>query len=182
MNKIYPDETLKVGKILAIQEGHKLSIVDIKKITRAKKVKKLKWHDDIDVDSFIIRTIHSGIDALDESNQWNADVYYVTGEDAVSSMLRLKTSSQCFTVDWDDASVKKLHNACYTKLCIEMAKRSIEESIQYHEILLESFKTQKIKSNIDVNTKLFEKISEGYGDSELNVTLDKINELMKNVW
>ena len=40
-DKIFTDEQLSVGKILVLEDGHKLTIAELKKIDQLRKLKKL---------------------------------------------------------------------------------------------------------------------------------------------
>lgn len=182
LSDVYNDEMFNVGKILAIQEGHGLSVLEIKKTIKAKKVKKLKWNDGIDVDSFLISKVNEGSHALDDSDFIDYDVYYVTGDDVVSTFLRMKISSKCFTLDWKDKSVKILHNALHTKARIDMAKSQMSMAKTYHDNLIESLNSQKLNNIVKKKTKSLEKILDGYGDEELSIAMDKIKDEMRNVW
>ena len=182
LSDVYNDEMLNVGKILAIQKGHKLSILEIKKVINAKKVKKLKWNDGFDIDSFLLSKINEGSHALDDSDFISYDVYYVTGDDAISSFLRMKISSKCFTFNWNAKSIKILHNALHTKAAIDTAKNQMSRAKIFHDCLIESLNSQKLNNLVKKKTKSLEKILDGYGDEELLIAMGKIEAEMKNVW
>ena len=184
MNDIYSDEVLNVGKILAIQTGHKFKISEIKKSIRAKKVKKLKWNNMLydDIDSYVIKKIYEGMFNLDRTTSCDFDVYYVTGDDAVSTFLRLKTSLICLTLNWDADSIKRLHNACYTKNLIVNTQIQIGIAKKYHDDLLVTLDAQKFKHKLKSKSKSINKISSSYAEDELRVTMEIIKDKLKSVW
>lgn len=183
MNDVFTDEQLNIGKVLVIGSGHKLKPAQIKKLIRAKTVRKLKWsgvHDD--VDTFILSTMYKAVSALENHDLIGADVYRVEGDDAVTTMLTLKTGGKCKAVSLDAKSVKKLHNACLTKQEVDRAKRQMSNAIEIHNDLSVILTKQKMTAGIAKKTKAFDKLVTGYGDVELAATITKIKDVMTNSW
>ena len=182
MNDIFSDDQLNVGKILVLEKNHKLTTSKIKKLTRATTIKKLKSSKTFDIDSLIISNVNNGLLALDDTSSYDYDVYYVTGNSSVSSALRLITDSVRGTIEWDAKKVKRLHNACFTKIKIDNAKVQLTNAKRYHEELVEALNNQKLSKTVASKTKSLSKITDGYADAVLKITVNNIRILMKSVW
>jgi hypothetical protein len=183
MNDVFTDEQLNVGKVLVLACGHKLKLAEIKRLTKATKVRKLKWSGNYDdVDTFVLSAMYKTISALGIDDLIGGDVYRVDGEDAVTTMLVLKTGSACKSVNLDAKNIKKLHNACLTKEGIDKARREMIRAIESHNDLSVMLTKQKMKNSVTKKTNALDKLIQGYADAELNATLGKIKEVMKNTW
>ena len=183
MNDVFTDEQLNIGKVLVLAAGHKLKLAEIKRLTRATKVRKLQWSGNYDdIDAFVLSTMYKSISALGIHNLIGGDVFRVDGDDAVTSMLALKTDAVCKSVNFDAKSIKKLHNACLTKQSIDIAKKQMMSAIDSHNDLSVVFTKQKLKNSITKKTKALDKLIQDYANSELNATVVKIREVMENTW
>lgn len=182
VNELFAPDMLNVGKILAIKKGHGLSTLEIKKTINAKKIKKFKAENKYSLEHFIIEKIHLSTYALDEDSVEEYDVYQVTGDDVASSFLRMKISSNCFSLNFNSSNLKKLHNAQITKDKIDKAKAYIFNGKEAHDELVNALVSQKLKTKMAQKTKLFQKIIDGYGDEELVFSMENIKEAMKSVW
>jgi hypothetical protein len=183
MNEVFTDEQLNVGKVLILAAGHKLKLSEIKRLTRATKVRKLKWSDkNDDIDTFILLTMYKTISALGNEDLVDGDVYRVNGVDAVSVMLVLRTGGTCTSVNLDATKIKKLHNACLTKQCIDKARREMLSALKSHNDLAVMLTKQKMKNSITKKTNSLEKLAKGYADDELELTIGSIKEVMANTW
>lgn len=176
------NEELNVGKILVLSCGHKLKVSEIKKTIRAKKVKKIKWTNYEDVDSFIWINVYEGIIYTKPEHSEYMDMYYVEGEEAVTTALRLKSDNVLASLDWDHHLIKGLHNARLTVASIEKAKHFLSIAKESHDELSEIIKQQKLSSSLMKKTKSLESIVKDYGDAELKLEIDKIENAMKNRW
>jgi len=183
MNDIFTDEQLSIGKVLVVGSGHNLKVSQIKQLIRANKVRKIKWSGIYnDVDTFVLSVMHKAISALDIDDLIGADVYRVDGDDAVTTMLVIKTGGKCKAVNLDAKNVKNLHNACLTKQDIDRAKRHMVNAIESHNELSITLTKQKIKNGVTKKTNALNKVIQGYADAELAITLEKIKGLMSSTW
>ena len=183
MTDIFTDDQLSIGKVLVIGSGHNLKVSQIKQLIRANKVRKLKWSGNYDdVDTFVLSVMHKAISALDIDDLIGSDVYRVDGDDAVVTMLVIKTSGKCKSVNLDAKNVKNLHNACLTKQGIDRTKRQMANAIESHNELSIMLTKQKIENGISKKTNALSKVIQGYADAELATTLEKIKYVMSNTW
>ncbi len=183
MDDTFTDKQLNVGKVLVLGSGHNLKLAEIKRLTRATKVRKLKWTGNYDdIDTFVLSTVMKALDAMKGNDFIGADVYMVEGATAVTTMLTLKVDKFCTSVDFDATRIKKLHNACLTKMSIDRAKRQMNEAISSHNDLSVMLTKQKIKNAVTNKTKALDKLINGYADAELNEAMEKINDIMGNSW
>jgi hypothetical protein len=183
MDDVFTDEQLNIGKVLMLATRHKLKLAEIKRLTRATKVRKLKWSGNYDdVDTFVLSTMYKAIYALDNNELIGGDVYRVDGDDAVTSMLALKTSGVYKSVNLDSKNIKRLHNACLTKQSIDNTKREIFRAIGSHNDLSVVLTKQMKKNSVTKKTNALDKLLQGYADTELNLTIDKIKDIMGNTW
>jgi hypothetical protein len=183
MNDIFSDDQLNIGKVLVIGSGHNLKLSQIKQLIRASKVRKIKWSGNYDdIDTFVQSVMYKAISALEIDEFFGADVYRVDGDDAVTTMLAMKTGGRCKAVYLDDKNVKKLHNACLTKQSIDRAKRMMANAIETHNDLSVVLTKQKIKNSVTKKTNALDKVVQGYADAELATTLEKIKDVMRNTW
>ena len=182
MTNSFSNEELDVGKILVLSNGHKLKATEIKKLTRAKKIKKIKWTDYEDIDSFIWINVYEGVVYTKPECSELMDMYYVEGEEAVTTVLRLKSDNVISSLDWDHNLIKDLHNARLTVDSIEKAKHFLSVAKESHDEICEILKHQKLPNSLIRKTKSFETIIKDYGDAELKSEMDKIENAMKNRW
>lgn len=175
-------EELDVGKILVLYRGHKLKVSEIKKITRAQKVKKIKWTNYEDIDSLIWINIYEGIVHINTDYSEYLDMYYVEGDEAVTTALRLKTDNVLASLDWNYQLIKDLHNARLTIDSIQKAKHYLSIAKESHDELCEILKQQKLSNSLMKKTKSLEAINKDYGDAELKLEMEKIENAMKNRW
>jgi len=181
-DKLIQDK-LGLGKILILSEGHGLSVDQIKFDARADDVKELEWSGlDSDVDTFILKSIYGAILHIDGVYSNNLSVYYVKGENALSTFVRLKTSKVLGSISLDSSSVKKLLNAHKTKSAINSAKESLIISRDSHIDASEILSKQKKSNELEKLTVLIEKIVEGYGENEIKEEMRIIEEIMKDSW
>jgi hypothetical protein len=183
MDDVFTDEQLNIGKVLVLAGGHKLKLAEIKRLTRATKVRKLKWSGNYDdVDTFVLSTMYKTISALGNNDLIGGDVYRVDGDDAVTTMLALKTGGACKSVNLDSKSVKKLHNACLTKQSIDITKREMIRAIESHNDLSVMLTKQMKKNSVTKKTNALDKLVQGYADTELDLTVGRIKDVMENTW
>lgn len=183
MNDLFTDEQLNIGKVLVLAGGHKLKLAEIKRLTRATKVRKLKWSGNFDdVDTFVLSTMYKTISALGIEDLMGGDVYRVYGDNAVTTMLALKTGGACKSVNLNTKDIKKLHNACLTKQGIDKAKREMIKAIESHNDLSVILTKQMTKNSVTKKTNALDKLVRGYADAELDVTVGKIKEVMEKTW
>jgi len=183
MNDVFTDEQLNVGKVLVLACGHKLKLEEIKRMTKATKVRKLKWTvEEDDIDTFVLATMYKTISALGRQNLIGSDVYRVSGDDAVTTMMTFKLGESCKSVNLDAMNIKKLHNACLTKQSIDRAKVHMANAIDSHNDLSVMLTKRKIKNSVTKKTNALDKLIQGYADKELNVTMGEIKEVMGRIW
>lgn len=183
MNDVFTDDQLNIGKVLVVGSGHNLKMSQIKQLIRANKVRRIKWSGNYDdVDTFLLSVMYKAISALDIKELIGADVFRVDGNDAVTTMLAIKTGGKCISVNLDAVNIKKLHNACLTKQGIDIAKRQMAHAIQSHNDLSVMLTKQKVKNFVTKKTIALDKVMQGYADAELATTLEKINDVMSSTW
>ena len=181
-DKIFTDEQLSVGKILVLEEGHKLTIAELKKNILAKKVKKIKWNSKYEYEIFILISIYSGLNIFDKSIERQFDVYYVDGDNAVSEILRLKSDAVRATLQLGANSVMLLYQCIIALSKIKDLRRYLKILEINHTELLEILNIQNLAKNMDVKTKLLSQLSEKYADAEIILMENNIKKLLQSTW
>lgn len=183
LDKAFPNEKLNVGKILILIKGHKLTRSELKKLTNATNIRKLKWTgSQTDIDNFLCEVLTRGLNALENINQSEFDFYYVEGEGASSTLLRFKTDKVIESINLDAKLVKSLHNNSLTKGLLERAMASISRASINHINLCDVLTKQKIQTDLIKKTNALKKVAQSYGETELENTLVNIKAALKSSW
>lgn len=179
----FTDAQLNFGKVLILRFGHKLKLTEVKKLTNSKKVRLVKGGPiGDDIDSFLLFAIDSSMLALGLHNLMGADVYRIEGDQASTVMLAMKIGVSFKSVTLSAKDVKVLHNAYLTKQEIDTTRSSISNAVDKHNKLVNLLTKQKITSNLSKKSNAFAKVAKDYAEDELDKTVTKIQEIMKNSW
>lgn len=183
MDQLEVADKLGIGKILILNEGHGLSVGEIKKYTKSEKVKKVKWTGlDNHIDTLISSAVFRGLRTKKNIFTGNISLYYVSGHDAASSFLRMKIDKVLGSINLTSLDVKRLHNANLTKEAIESVIDNLEITKMTHDHASEMLTEQKKKNSLKKKTKAIEKLVNGYGADELKEAIETIEEIMKDRW
>lgn len=182
MNSVYTDDELNVGKILVLSRGHKFTINEIKKTTSAEKLRKFRFEPNGCANGFINVTLCRALRAIGIETNFDIDLYFVEGEGATSTLLRLKTDCVLRTLEVDSKGVKKLHNACVIKEQIDDVKHLLQKAKDAHNALSEVLTNYSKNNFIKDKENIFNLLTYGYAESELKEKQDEIEEMLKNKW
>ena len=183
LDEVFPNEKLNFGKVLILGDGHKLKLSELKKLTNAKKIRKVKWTAiETEIDTFLCIALTRAFNALGTMERTVFDFYYVDGDNASSSLLRLKTDKVIESINLNAKIVKSLHNNCHTKSLIEKAMASISRAFKNHIDLCDALNTQKIQTDLIKKTNALKKVAQSYGETEFENTLVNIKAVLKSSW
>jgi hypothetical protein len=189
MNDFFKDEELKYGKILVLNSSHKLKLVEIKKSIHALKLKEIKRKKiesksilPSSLEELIYRICILGLEVVEKGYGDDIKIYKVEGDNASTSFLRLTSKDIRSSVNWSSKDIKNLHNALYTKRLIEEIKNKISEVKESHNDAISLFERVSKKNYIKQKTNVIEKLNREYGEKDMQLRIDKINELIKNTW
>jgi len=144
MNEQFPDAVLdSIGKVLVLATGHGLKVAELKRLLRATKVRKLKFRDALGVDMLVRTVIFKALWQLHRQHFNKHEIYFVSGDDAVSSMLNLRTDKIIATIELDADKTKKLHNACLMKQELEDSVQILESADEQHKKVMSFLKMNR---------------------------------------
>jgi hypothetical protein len=168
LNQIISEDDLNsIGKVLVLLQPHNLKIATIKRLTRASKVRELKFSKAVDVDRFVYALVNSYLLAKEINFNKGFSVYAVEGAKASRTMLDMATSNVCATFVLDASNSKKLHNACRALVEIQTSKSLLSRAEVVHQELVEKLMKAKAKNKLDKETKKFESLVETYAAKEI---------------
>lgn len=180
----YTDEQLNIGKILLLRKGIYLASAEIKKEVKAKKVIKLNLTKQTPSEMYglVVNLIYQALLLMGVHDSNNINICFVTGDDANTSMMRLKRNNVYASIEVDAQSLKQLRRAIIAMEQLGKTMSSMANSIRLHNQLSELLTKQKLPNSILKKTKTLTKIAQGYGDAELQKAVDTINNFMKSTW
>jgi hypothetical protein len=183
MKPIFTDEQLNIGKVLIIGGGHNLPVAEIKRITRATKVRKLKWTDnENDIDDFIISTLYETLYVLNENSLEGGDIYRVSGINSITTFLALKISKPYRAINLEAKYMKILHNSWLTKQTIDTTRQCMKEAVEAHNNLELLLSKLKIKNSLTTKTKPINKLLSNYADNEMDYLTTEVKKIMADTW
>jgi hypothetical protein len=176
------DKELNVGKILVLKMGHKLKVLEIKKLIKASKVKRVKWTGVEDIDSFVWHNVLQGLVSCKDRSVPDLDIFYVEGDNSTTSFLRLKIDDVIASLEWDFVMIKELHNTCLTLESMYLTQHFMEAVIDSHKKSSSMLNQQNLPNSLEKRTKYLDKFIQGYAKSEIDMALDKVRNAMKDRW
>jgi hypothetical protein len=183
MNEQFPDAVLdSIGKVLVLANDHGLKVAELKRLLRAKKVKKLKFNEEINVNSLVNNVIFRALWQLNKQKFHSHDLYFVSGEDAISTMLNLRTDKVVATIELNAETTKQLHNACLMKQELEKAVRMLESADEQHKAVVTMLKKLKRNSTLGSKSKKITSVVKDYAKTEIQNELQTIKNIMKPSW
>ncbi len=182
MIKKLGDEELNVGKILVLKIGHKLKVLEIKKLIKASKIKRVKWTGADDIDSFVWHSVLQGLVSCKNRSAPDLDIFYVEGDNPTTSFLRLKIDDVIASLEWNFVMIKELHNACLTMESLYITQHLLEELMDSHNKSSSILNQQNLPNSLEKRTKYLDKFIQGYADSEIDMALNKVENAMKDRW
>lgn len=181
LNIQFPDEVLnKIGKVLLLSYGHGLDVSEIQRLTRASQVRLIDLENSTEVDRFVVYTCSRALKTLEIHD--DLDCYYIVGDDAVSSMLALRTDKFLFALKLDALTFKQLHNSSLLYHQINSLIFQMDVLKQMHLDVIANLTSIKIKNKISSKTNALEKIAAGYGVDDLERQRSSVRSLMTNRW
>ena len=189
MNDFFKDEELEYGKILILNSSHKLKLIEIKKSINATKLKEIKRKKKesksilpSSLEELIYRICILALEVVEKGYGDDIKIYKVEGDNASTSFLRLTSKDIRSSVNWNSKDIRILVNALVTKKLIEEIKYKLSLVKESHNDAISLFERFSKKNYIKQKTNVIEKLSREYGEKDMQLTLDKINNLMKNTW
>lgn len=179
------DAELEFGNILVMKESSKLKVADIKRLTRATKVKRIKPNgvDDAAVNT-LYRNIQFACTELKMYGDWFSFVklYQMEGEIA-STMLSLQTSDFLAATCMTATNYKSLHNAVTIRMRVNPLKAMLTHLISENQKLLDLLAHKKDhKSHLAKAGKTLRKIDADYCSALSTECKEMMANVMKTVW
>jgi len=182
MEEAFSDATLNtMDRLLVLDKNVSLKNSEIKRLTRATRVRKLKNTYSDDLDSFICSLITRALFCRKPQTFIEPQVYVVKGADVSSVMLTLKVTPIATLLLTADR-IKKLHNACLTKQKLDEILFSIDQVKELHEEVVDFYKRRKAQTTLPAKTSQIKKIFQDYAKAEIKSEMAVINDVMKNRW
>lgn len=182
MEEAFPDATLNtMDRLLVLDRNISLKNSEIKRLTCAKRVRKLKNTYSDDLDSFICNLITRALFCRKPQTFIEPQVYLVKGADVSSVLLTLKVTPIA-TLLLSADRIKKMHNACLTKQKLEGILFSINRLKESHEEAVDLYKQRKVETTLPAKTSQIKKLFQDYAKAEIKSEIAIINDGMKNRW
>lgn len=176
-------EQLNYGKVLVLDDGHKLTVAEIKRLTRATKVRRIKPISGFEnVDSYVFKIVSMTLTTLNNNQGYRESIYHVEGDATVTSWLALKTDKIRMAVVLNVANIKRLDDAISTIHLLYAAKDAMESAVMAHEKLSEVLMKSNLPDSITAKTPALDAVALGYADAELQHGMDTIAAVLKNKW
>jgi hypothetical protein len=183
LNDEFPDATLDaIGKVLVLASGHGLKIAELKRLIRAKTIKKMKYSDDLNIESLVCVVVSNALKQLHSPHRYSHDIYFVSGDNLASTMLHLRTDKTVATIELNSVNTKKLHNACLMKQELEYATNLFDSAEQQHKKIVELQKKHKRNTTLGKLSKRVGSLVKDYAKLEIQHELAAIEEVMSPSW
>jgi hypothetical protein len=183
LNDEFPDATLDtIGKVLVLASGHGLKIAELKRLIRAQKIKKIKYSDELNIESLVCVVVSNALRQVHSPHRYSHDIYFVSGDNLASTMLHLRTDKTVATIELNAMKTKKLHNACLMKKELDIATNLFDSVEQQHKKIVELQKKYKKKITLSKLSKRVSSIVKDYAKVEIQHELAAIEEVMSPCW
>jgi hypothetical protein len=174
-----------IGRLLALDAGHEMSVADIQRLTRASSVQQLATENSVGkLDEFVYELISRWLEMTSGgAHEFCFSAYLVRGEKATSEWLKLQTGDKfLLAVELDEARAKKLNRATFVGCRLLSVQDLFNDLYRAHDNLRQLLKKVGTEKTLESASRLLSAAHKRYGMDELRELRDSIEEVMRHTW